>query len=61
MIFFGPADDILLLIHTFATVNVRLDYTYMPISYQKWVWETEAHINWPAVTCQGSAHSELLP
>ena len=28
LIFFGPADDILLLIHTLATVNVRLDYIH---------------------------------
>ena len=23
-------------------------------SYQQWVWEREAHINWSMVTCQGS-------
>ena len=26
----------------------------MPTSYQKWVWEREAHIDWSMVTCQGS-------
>ena len=28
-------------------------------SYQKWVWEREAHINWSMKTCQGSTRSEL--
>ena len=31
----------------------------MPTSYQQWVWETEANINWSMVTCQGSPRSEL--
>ena len=31
----------------------------MPTSYQEWVWEREAHINWSMVTCQGSTRSEL--
>ena len=42
------------------------DYTYiiagtfnMPTSYQQWVWEREAHMNWSMVTCQGSTRSEL--
>ena len=26
----------------------------MPTSYQWWVWEREAHINWSLMTCQGS-------
>ena len=31
-----------------------------PTSYQQWVWEREAHINWSMVTCQGgSTRSEL--
>ena len=25
-----------------------------PTSYQKWVWEREAHFNWSMVTCQSS-------
>ena len=28
-------------------------------SYQEWVWEKEAYINWSMVTCQGSTRSEL--
>ena len=32
----------------------------MPTSYQWWVWEREAHINWSMVTYQGSTRSELL-
>ena len=31
----------------------------MTTSYQQWVWEREAHINWSMVTCQGSTRSEL--
>ena len=31
----------------------------MPSSYQTWVWEREAHINWSMMTCQGSTRSEL--
>ena len=31
----------------------------MPTSYQQWVWEREAHINWSMVTCQGRTRSEL--
>ena len=31
----------------------------MPPSYQYWVWEREANINWSMVTCQGSTRSEL--
>ena len=31
----------------------------MPTSYQYWVWESEAHINWSMVTCEGSTRLEL--
>ena len=31
----------------------------MPTSYQWWVWEREANMNWSMVTCQGSTRSEL--
>ena len=31
----------------------------MSTSYQKWVWEREAYINWSMATCQGSTCSEL--
>ena len=31
----------------------------MPTSYQQWVWERGAYINWFMVTCQGSNRSEL--
>ena len=31
----------------------------MPTSYQWWVWEREANINWSMVTCQGSTRSEV--
>ena len=31
----------------------------MPTSYQWWVWEREALINWSMVTCQGSTRLEL--
>ena len=31
----------------------------MSASYQKWVWEREAHINWSMMTCQGSTRLEL--
>ena len=31
----------------------------MPTSYQQWVWEREANVNWSMVTCQGSTRSEL--
>ena len=31
----------------------------MPTSYQQWVWEGEAHINWSMVTYQGSTRSKL--
>ena len=31
----------------------------MPTSYQKRVWEREAHINWSMATFQGSTRSEL--
>ena len=32
----------------------------MPTSYQKRVWEREAHINWSMATCQGSTRSQLV-
>ena len=31
----------------------------MPTSYQQWLCEREANINWSMVTCQGSTRSEL--
>ena len=31
----------------------------MPTSYQQWVWEREANIDWSMVICQGSTRSEL--
>ena len=31
----------------------------LPTSYQSWVWEGEANINWSMVTCHGSIRSEL--
>ena len=31
----------------------------MPTSYQQWVWEREANINWSMVVCQGSTRLEL--
>ena len=31
----------------------------MPTSYQWWVWERVANINWSTVTYQGSTRSEL--
>ena len=31
----------------------------MTTSYQEWVWEREANINWSMVICQGNARSEL--
>ena len=31
----------------------------MPTSYQSWVWEIGALINWSMVTCQGRTRSEL--
>ena len=31
----------------------------IPTSYQQWVWEREAHINWSMVICRGSTGSEL--
>ena len=31
----------------------------MPTSYQQWLWEREAHINWSMVTCKSSTPSDL--
>ena len=41
---------ILKTIHSRITIGT----SDMPTSYQLWVWEREAHINWSMVTCQGS-------
>ena len=38
--------------HTAGTSNVTT-------SYQQWVWEREANIDWSMVICQGSTRSEL--
>ena len=44
-------------------VRIAVGYTErdvnMPTSYQQWVWEREANINWSVVICQGSTRSEL--
>ena len=49
---FRGGDSILSVHITAGTFN-------MPTSYQLWVWEKEANINWSMVTCQGSTRSEL--
>ena len=40
-------------------IEYRAGTFNMPTSYQKWVWEREARINWSMVICQGSTRSEL--
>ena len=52
-----------LLVYLPTTPPVLLTCYNMTINittpYQEWVWEIEAHINWPVVTCQGSTRLEL--
>ena len=46
--------------YSVLTESVAYTRTFnMPTSYQYWVWEREAHINWSMVTCQSSTRSEL--
>ena len=45
--------------YIFVAPQGTADAFNMATSYQQWVWEREANINWSMVTCQGSTRSEL--
>ena len=46
-------------IQSINQLNYRAGAFNMPTSYQQWMWEREAYIDWSKVTCQGSTRSEL--